>query len=120
VKNLEATKARLHKRKLELEQALPLVYKEKVADDQVQDTADQALASSLEGIKISLHDNELDEYQMVLRALAMIDKGDYGNCSECNAPISERRLEMFPYATRCLVCQEAHEEGPSAHAHREE
>lgn len=119
MKNLDMIKAKLHKRKLELEEALPLVYKEKVTDDQVQDTADQALTSSLEGIKISLHDNELDEYQMVLRALDMIDKGNYGNCSECGAPVSERRLELFPYATRCLVCQEAYEEGPSMHAHKD-
>ncbi len=118
MKNIETIKAKLHKRKLELEEALPLVYKEKVTDDQVQDTADQALTSSLEGIKISLHDNELDEYQMVLRALDMIDKGLYGNCSECGTPISERRLEMFPNATRCLVCQEAYEEGPSLHEHK--
>lgn len=119
MKNLDQIKAKLHKRKLELEEALPLVYKEKVTDDQVQDTADQALTSSLEGIKISLHDNELDEYQMVISALDMIEKGSYGNCSECGVPISERRLELFPYATRCLVCQEAYEEGPSLHAYKE-
>lgn len=118
MKNIDAIKTKLLERKFELEQALPLVYKEKVADDQVQDSADQALASSLEGVKISLHDNELDEYQMVLRALDMIDKGIYGICSECENPISERRLLMFPNATRCLVCQEAYEEGPSRHAHK--
>lgn len=119
MKNLETIKEKLHKRKLELEEALPLVYKEKVTDDQVQDTADQALTSSLEGVKISLHDNELDEYQMVLRALDRIDKGEYGNCAECGSAISERRLAMFPNATRCLKCQEAYEEGPSMHAHKE-
>ncbi len=119
MKNLDMIKAKLHKRKLELEEALPLVYKEKVTDDKVQDTADQALTSSLEGVKISLHDNDLGEYQMVLNALDMIDKGNYGNCFDCGNPISERRLELFPYATRCLVCQEAYEEGPSMHARKD-
>jgi len=119
VKDLASIKEKLHKRKLELEQALPLVYKEKVTDDQVQDTADQALTSSLEGVKISLHDNELDEYHMVLKALEMIEKGEYGKCSECEAPISERRLAMFPNSTRCLKCQEAYEEGTSIHSHKE-
>jgi len=111
VKNLEAIKTKLLQRKVELEELLPLVYKEKVTDDQVQDTADQALTSSIEGIKISLHDNELDEYQRVIRALEMIEQGHYGMCSDCEKPISERRLLMFPNATRCLACQEAHEEG---------
>ncbi len=118
MKNIEEIKAMLLERKRELEQDLPNVYKERVSDDQVQDTADQALTSSLEGIKIALHDNELDEYQMVLRALQMIDNGTYGICSECDEPISKRRLELFPNATRCLVCQEAYEEGPSAHLHK--
>ena len=118
MKNLDAIKSKLLERKLELEQALPLVYKEKVTDDQVQDSADQALTSSLEGVKISLHDNELDEYQMVLRALDQIKKGSYGSCSECENPISERRLLMYPNASRCLVCQEIYEEGPSMHAHK--
>ena len=118
MKNIKEIKAKLLERKIELQQALPNVYKERVSDGQVQDTADQALTSSLEGIKIALHDNELDEYQMVLRALKMIENGTYGICSECETPISERRLLMFPNATRCLVCQEAYEEGPSAHLHK--
>ena len=118
MKNIEAIKEKLLQRKLELEEVLPLVYKEKVSDDQVQDSADQALTSSLEGVKISLHDNELDEYQMVLQALDMIKRGTYGVCTECENPISERRLLLFPTATRCLVCQEAFEEGPSRHLHR--
>lgn len=113
MKNLEQIKLNLLERKRELEEALPLVYKEKVTDDQVQDTADQALTSSLEGIKISLHDKELDEYQMVLKALDMIDKGNYGVCGDCESPISERRLLLFPNATRCLRCQESYEEGGS-------
>ncbi len=118
MKNVKEIKAKLLQRKLELEQALPNIYKEKVSDDQVQDSADQALTSSLESVKVALHDNELDEYQMVLRALKMINNGTYGICSECDAPISARRLLMFPNATRCLVCQEAFEEGPSAHLHK--
>lgn len=108
--NFDAVKEQLLQRKQELEQAMSLLYKEKVSDDQVQDTGDQALSSSLEEIKISLHNNELDEYQMVLKALDMIQSGTYGICSECNNPISEKRLALFPNATRCLACQEALEE----------
>ncbi len=111
--NLEAVKDQLLNRKQELEEAMSLLYKEKVSDDQVQDTGDQALASSLEEIKISLHNNELSEYQMILKALDMIEEGTYGVCSDCDHAISEKRLRLFPNATRCLVCQEALEEGGS-------
>ncbi len=111
VGNLEAIKKKLITRKYELEQAFTTRYREKLTDDQVQDTGDQALSSSLEELKISLHNNELDEYNMVLRALSMIDSGTYGICTECNNPISEKRLLLYPNATRCVACQEALEEG---------
>lgn len=105
--NLAAIKKKLIVRKHELEGELSLLYKEKVTDDQVQDTGDQALSSSLEDLKISLHNNELDEYHMILRAIDMIDQGTYGMCSECGNPISEKRLLHYPNATRCVACQEA-------------
>ena len=109
--NLEIIKHKLLVRKQELEQALSLMYTEKVSDDQVQDTGDQALSSTLEEVRISLHNNELDEYQRILRALDMIDSGTYGICIDCSNSISEKRLLLFPNATRCLACQEALEEG---------
>lgn len=109
--NVQVVKERLLVRKQQLEEAMALLYKEKVSDDQVQDTGDQALSSSLEEIKISLHNNELDEYQMVMKAIDMIDQGTYGVCIDCGNAISERRLALFPNATRCLACQEAMEEG---------
>jgi DnaK suppressor protein len=111
VSNLEAIKKKLVSRKQELEQALSSLYKEKVTDDQVQDTGDQALSSTLEELKISLHNNELDEYKMILRALDMISNGTYGICIECGNPISEKRLLLYPNASRCVSCQEALEEG---------
>ena len=43
----------------------------------------------------------------------MIEDGTYGECVDCHNPISEKRLKSFPNATRCLVCQEAFEEGGS-------
>ena len=109
--NLETIKHKLLARKSELEQALSLMYTEKVTDDQVQDTGDQAVSSTLEEVRISLHNNELDEYQRILRALDMIDSGTYGICIDCSNSISEKRLLLFPNATRCLACQEALEEG---------
>ncbi len=108
---IEEIKKKLTVRKLELEQALSLLYKETVFDDAAKDTGDQALESSLEDIKISLHNNELNEYNMIVNALNRIEAGNYGFCVECNNPISEKRLMLFPNATRCLVCQEAAEAG---------
>ena len=97
-------------RKEELENDLSTLYRERVTQDTVQDPADQALASALEDIKISLHNTGLDEYKMILKALEMINDGTYGICIVCNKPISEKRLMLFPNSARCLLCQENMEE----------
>ncbi len=107
--NLGEIKNKLLKRKQELEIELDNLYKEKVSDDQVQDTGDQAWSANEEELKISLQQAELEEYNMVIKALSMIEKGTYGTCIDCGQPIAEKRLMMYPNATRCLVCQEAFE-----------
>ena len=37
-------------------------------------------------------------------ALARIDEGEYGFCTECGEDISEKRLEIDPAATQCIRC----------------
>lgn len=107
---LEAVKKKLLLRKQDLESKLAQLYKDTSPTGQVQDTGDQALAATLEELKISLHNTELEEYRRIVKAIQMIDSGTYGICIECDNPISDKRLQMFPNATRCLVCQEAFEE----------
>lgn len=104
-------KQQLLNRKQELEQELSDLYKEKFSDDQVQDAGDQALTSTMESIKSSFQNAKLEEYKRIVRALEMIEEGTYGICVDCGSAISEKRLASFPNATRCLVCQEAYEEG---------
>lgn len=112
-KELRELKKQLLARKLELEQELNDLYKEKFSDDQVQDVGDQALTSTMESLKSSFQNAKVEEYKRIVRAIEMIDDGTYGRCVDCHNPISEKRLKSFPNATRCLVCQEAFEEGGS-------
>ncbi len=107
--NLSAIKAKLLTRKKELDQELGELYKTDNPGE-VQDIGDQASSSSMETLKISLQDAELDEYNRILKALEMIAEGSYGICVDCNQPISEKRLKLYPNATRCLKCQERIEE----------
>jgi DnaK suppressor protein len=44
---------------------------------------------------------EIDE------ALARIDAGTYGTCVTCGAAIPEERLELRPFAGRCVACTAA-------------
>jgi DnaK suppressor protein len=106
-KNMEKIKENLLKRKHQLEEELGSVYTEKFSDDQIQDPGDQALTSTMEALRSSLQDKELTEYSMIMQALEKLDAGNYGICIDCNQPISEKRLSVYPNATRCLACQEA-------------
>jgi RNA polymerase-binding transcription factor DksA len=40
-------------------------------------------------------------------ALARIDAGTYGSCVQCGAAIPEERLELRPFAGRCVACTAA-------------
>lgn len=108
---LQEIRKELNTRKIELEQDMVQSYSEKFSDDQVQDPGDQALTSTMESLRSSIQDTRIDEFNRIVKALKMIDEGTYGICVDCELPISERRLKMYPDATRCLACQEAFEEG---------
>ena len=87
-----------------------MIIREKFSDDQVQDSADQALSSTMESLRASMHDTKNIEYKRIVQALEMIDGGSYGVCVDCGKSISDKRLQYYPNATRCLVCQETFEE----------
>ena len=38
------------------------------------------------------------------RALVKLDEGSYGTCDSCGATIPEGRLEVHPWAVRCVAC----------------
>lgn len=74
---------------------------------QVKDIGDEALQTSLDKLQNSLQKSEIDEIHLIEEALARIKKGEYGVCVDCNSDISNQRLTSYPYAARCIVCQEA-------------
>ena len=47
------------------------------------------------------------ELDQIDRALADIEAGRYGVCSECGGDIGAARLKVLPFATRCVACQAA-------------
>lgn len=109
-RDFEAIKKILLDRKRELEEKLARITKEKVSDDQVQDPGDQALSSTMEALKISFQDAEINEHARIVKALQKIEDGSYGVCIDCSEAISDKRLKSYPNAARCLICQEAFED----------
>jgi DnaK suppressor protein len=43
----------------------------------------------------------------VRAALRRIEDGSYGTCLECDGEIGPKRLAALPWATLCILCQEA-------------
>ena len=52
-------------------------------------------------------ENNDNTSKLMNRALAQLDAGTYGLCSNCGQPIGERRLQALPYSDRCITCAEA-------------
>lgn len=107
---LEKIKNNLHTRKLILTNQISAQAMDKVTDGQIQDVGDEALSISMEKIQSSLQKTEMDELRLIDSALTRIDRNEYGICVDCGDAISDRRLENFPYAARCIVCQEEFEQ----------
>jgi DnaK suppressor protein len=42
---------------------------------------------------------------LIEEALEALEDGNYGLCEECEEPISEKRLQLMPFARFCVRCQ---------------
>jgi DnaK suppressor protein len=104
---LDRVKKKLLERREEMMKDLSTLSTEKVSDGQVQDTGDEALSLTMEKLQTSLEQADIDELRLIDDALSRISRGEYGLCIDCGQQISSLRLETFPYAARCIVCQEA-------------
>lgn len=52
---------------------------------------------------VTLNQHLEEEREGISRALAAMEKGEYGRCEVCGAEIPFRRLEAVPTARRCLI-----------------
>ena len=52
-------------------------------------------------------DEAVDELGEIDNALQRIDLGSYGVCATCGEPIPDARLEVMPYAVKCVNCAES-------------
>jgi DnaK suppressor protein len=77
--------------------------------DSAPDLGDQALLDSERGRDISIMEMRNRVRQQIDEALARLEEGTYGLCSDCGVEISEKRLLAVPFARRCVACQEKEE-----------
>lgn len=77
----------------------------------VNDLEDQSLADLLVDVNLAEVARTVEEIRAIERALRRIALGTYGVCVTCGQPIERERLEAYPTANRCAVCQRAYEHG---------
>lgn len=61
--------------------------------------------------QLGLIENEDEILKDTRRALERIEDGIFGSCLGCKELIPPRRLEVVPYASYCVGCQELDENG---------
>jgi len=69
------------------------------------DIGDRASEGVEDEIAAGLLSIESDQLDQIDAALHRIDAGTYGSCIDCGKPIPRKRLEILPFAKRCLVCE---------------
>ena len=67
---------------------------------------DSGQVSSTRELELALDDRETTEIRLVDAALARIEAGSYGRCTDCGVEIPQARLHAAPEAPRCISCQE--------------
>jgi DnaK suppressor protein len=77
---------------------------------EVHDRGDESLADLLTGVHYAGVERDSAEARDVEAALARIDARAYGRCMDCGNSINPKRLEAYPTAKRCRVCQDRHEQ----------
>jgi len=54
--------------------------------------------------ELSVDANTEDLLRKAENALERLDRGEYGSCESCGAPIPIARLSVLPYTTLCVTC----------------
>lgn len=73
------------------------------------DSADQAIGDALADISLAVIDRHVTELRDIEAAQARLKAGSFGTCVDCGREIDFERLQAYPTAKRCLVCQQQRE-----------
>lgn len=81
------------------------------------DFGDESLASALADFNVKRLDRHIQGLRDIEAAFQRIRTGEYGVCIDCETEIGFARLEAYPTAKRCIVCQEKREREYAQESH---
>jgi DnaK suppressor protein len=75
------------------------------------DEDEQPLAEMSQTIASTRNRTRADVLARIAAALVRLDSDaeSFGLCTECEEPISDKRLQLMPYVELCVECQQAHD-----------
>jgi DnaK suppressor protein len=75
----------------------------------VRDEGDDSVARLFADMNATMVDRDVQEIRDIEAAHKRIANGSYGVCENCGNEIAVERLEAYPTATRCIICQQQYE-----------
>ena len=75
----------------------------------LQDGDDAPQRDGEREVDMALSDLETQQLGAVSQALVRLHEGHYGACADCGKAIPFKRLEVEPWAERCVACEAKHE-----------
>lgn len=102
----------LERRRVELlreVEAAELARRVPIDRTEVGDREDDAARLNVGDVDEAEEDRDVVELRQVEAALQRIAAGRFGDCVDCDVPISLARLCVEPAALRCAACQAMHE-----------
>jgi len=114
-KERERYRNKLLKKKEEIVDKISETYNEskEVESGIAQDVADKAESSYTKEFLLSLSNAEREQLLLIDEALKRIDKKELGICQRCGKDINKKRLDVVPWTSYCIDCQEIEEEESS-------
>ena len=73
------------------------------------DTGDESMANALADFNVARLDRHIQGMRDIEAAFQRIKDGTYGVCVDCGDDVAFNRLQAYPTAKRCIVCQEKRE-----------
>ena len=107
-KKLKVARQRLAKQYEDLTESMKRgrVAADEIKVENTEDEGDLAIISHARELFYNLQEGDLARLRSIEEAMEALDRGQYGECIRCDDDIDERRLDVVPWATMCIRCQE--------------
>ncbi|HET9215969.1 MAG TPA: TraR/DksA family transcriptional regulator [Terriglobia bacterium] len=107
-KKLKVVRQRLEKQYEDLTKSMKRgrLGADEIKIENTEDEGDLAMISHARELFYNLQEGALARLRSIEEAMEALDRGQYGECIRCDDDINERRLDVVPWATMCIRCQE--------------